>query len=305
MTIACPACRNLYDIDPFFSERTIACSSCGTPNDVPQPEDVYRPGPSVGPTTSVPVSCPRCSRTLRVPSEKVSGWIACSSCSLVFTEAKPSPALPPRSDSMVRFACPTCRKVYRASAGDAGKQMHCKSCGSAVIIPEPLAPKPLTGIPLPSPGDVEPEEEPHPPSASDEADGGPSVPADRPWLRPSRRRSAAPSKPGKLSAIAGMLLGGGVWAICWNLLAALFFFPFFCVWPGFYFGIVWGILAIIRGAGLLGDNWRRNHPRLLVILQIVQIVNLDVVNITLGIIGLVFLNDGRIGPAFRHSDDNW
>jgi hypothetical protein len=102
-----------------------------------------------------------------------------------------------------------------------------------------------------------------------------------------------------------MLLGGGVWAICWNLLAALFFFPFFCVWPGFYFGIVWGILAIIRGAGLLGDNWRRNHPRLLVILQIVQIVNLDVVNITLGIIGLVFLNDGRIGPAFRHSDDNW
>lgn len=101
-----------------------------------------------------------------------------------------------------------------------------------------------------------------------------------------------------------MLLGGGAWAIGANLLSVAIF-PLWCFWPGFYFGIVWGILAIIRGAGMLGDNWRANRPGTLVILQIVQIVNLDVINVVLGIIGLVFLNDRQIGPAFQTADRDW
>jgi hypothetical protein len=71
-----------------------------------------------------------------------------------------------------------------------------------------------------------------------------------------------------------------------------------CLWPGLYFGIVWGILAIIRGTKLLGENWAQYQPRALVIMQIIQVVNLDIVNVVMGIIGLVFLNDDKVKSAF-------
>jgi hypothetical protein len=95
-----------------------------------------------------------------------------------------------------------------------------------------------------------------------------------------------------------MLLGGGIWAIGGNVLGAMIF-PIFCFWPGLYFGIVWGIFAVIRGANLFGDRWYASEPRTIVIVQIVQAVNLDVVNVAMGIINLVFLNDREVQTAFR------
>lgn len=82
-------------------------------------------------------------------------------------------------------------------------------------------------------------------------------------------------------------------------LSVLLTFGIGCLWPGLYFGIVWGILAIIRGVNLLGDQWAYCEPRTLVIMQIIQVVNLDIVNLTMGIIGLVFLNDGEVRSAFK------
>ncbi|MEO2089437.1 MAG: hypothetical protein ABGY75_08065 [Gemmataceae bacterium] len=90
-----------------------------------------------------------------------------------------------------------------------------------------------------------------------------------------------------------MLIGGGAWAIFVNVLSIFVSVGLWCFWPGFYFGIVWAIFAIIRGAGLLGDRWRSVDPKVVIILQIVQAVNLDLVNVAMGIIGLVFLNERK------------
>lgn len=95
-----------------------------------------------------------------------------------------------------------------------------------------------------------------------------------------------------------MLIGGGAWAILNALICVVFSMGVCCLWPGLYFGIVWGILAIIRGSNLLGPQWPYYEPGLMVIMQIIQVVNLDLVNVVMGIIGLVFLNDDEVKSRF-------
>lgn len=206
---------------------------------------------------------------------------------------------------MIRFACPACGKIYKAEDGLAGRKTACKSCHAVVVIPEQPVREVLYGTALPPEGMVESTQEP---------DAEPP-PEELPPERPRTRQTSAPfrdddydepdeddwesrRKPGKVSAIAGMLIGGGAWAIFANLFSIVIF-PLWCFWPGLYFGIIWAILAIVRGAGLLGDRWHRQEPRTLVVLQIVQAVNLDIVNIAMGIVGLVFLNDRQVRLSFR------
>jgi predicted Zn finger-like uncharacterized protein len=109
------------------------------------------------------------------------------------------------------------------------------------------------------------------------------------------------AKPGKVTAIAWMFMGGGAWAIA-NVVTCALLYRMCCLWPGLWFASVWSILAIIRGAELLGTGWRSKYPRQLAIMQIVQIVNFDVVNLVMGIIGLVFLNDPRVRSSFGASE---
>ena len=256
------------------------------------------------------VTCPGCSEKIAALVGSTEGQ--CHKCSLVFAI---TPQQPPGSVTTeapkLRFACPSCKKIYKAPSGDAGKKMLCKQCGTKVVIPEgPRQQVALPGIPLPSAGEVEPEEEPTPVTTFDWNNQEPPGSARRQppkpsaldlddeqdpddWYKPRRRR-----KPGKLNAVGGMLIGGGVWAIGANVLSFLIF-PVWCFWPGFYFALVWGILAIVRGAGILSDGWRGGSPQTLVVLQIVQLVNLDVVNVVLGIINWVFLSDREVRSACR------
>lgn len=101
-----------------------------------------------------------------------------------------------------------------------------------------------------------------------------------------------------------MLLGGGIYAIVQAALLVLGSTGFCCLWPGTYFALVWGIMAIIRGAAITNDNDRGEAPRALLICQIITIINFDVVNMILGILGLVFLNEPDVDRHFaRNSPD--
>jgi len=207
---------------------------------------------------------------------------------------------------MIRFACPACSKVYKAGDELAGRKTTCKSCGAIVVIPERPIQEVLYGTALPPEGMVEstPEPEP-PPKRESQAPPRHDFDADRAddeYEDDWEPRSSSRRKPGRVSAIGGMLIGGGVWAIFAHLLS-IAIFPLWCFWPGLYFGIVWAIFAIIRGAGLLGDRWFRQDPRTIVIIQIIQAVNLDIVNIAMGIVGLVFLNDRSVHASFKRR--NW
>lgn len=91
--------------------------------------------------------------------------------------------------------------------------------------------------------------------------------------------------------IGGLLLGGGIWAILNVGLAVLASFFICCLWPGVYLALIWGIRAIVHGSQMLSSGYQGQgpSPRLLAILQILLIINLDVVNFILGIINLAHL----------------
>jgi hypothetical protein len=103
-------------------------------------------------------------------------------------------------------------------------------------------------------------------------------------------------KPGKVQAIAIMTLIGGIGAIMVSLAWA-----FSCV--GLIiapYSFVLGVLAIIKASNLLGnDAYRQTPPKAIAIMQIINILCLDVLNLVLGIITLVFLGDRDVKDYFR------
>jgi hypothetical protein len=89
--------------------------------------------------------------------------------------------------------------------------------------------------------------------------------------------------------VGGLLLAGGVCAILNVAVAVLFSVFLCCLWPGVYLALGWSIVAIVRGSQMLSVDYHGPPPRLLAILQILLIINLDVVNLILGIVNLVSL----------------
>jgi hypothetical protein len=113
-----------------------------------------------------------------------------------------------------------------------------------------------------------------------------------------RRIRRPDEKPGKVQAIAIMTLVGGILA---TLTAVVFMATIYGLcWPGTYYSLVMGIMAIVKGSQLLGDRASAQaQPSGIAIMQIVNIVNCDFVNLTLGIINLVFHSDREVKAFFK------
>jgi hypothetical protein len=116
------------------------------------------------------------------------------------------------------------------------------------------------------------------------------------------QQGAQPPVPGKVQAIAIMTLVGGIIASLTGL-GLLIGLGLTCIgllWPGTYYSIVLGIMAIIKGSKLLGRNAAMEPPpKTIAIMQIINIVNCDVPNCVMGIITLVFLGDPDVKAYFR------
>jgi hypothetical protein len=116
-------------------------------------------------------------------------------------------------------------------------------------------------------------------------------------------------KPGKLQAMAIMTLVGGIIAtissIIWGIYAAItaiFTLGIGCICLiGPIYQMVAGILCIIQGSKLLGQNPDPYYAKTkkTAIMQIICIICFDVLNLTLGIISLVFLNDEEVKAYIR------
>jgi hypothetical protein len=120
---------------------------------------------------------------------------------------------------------------------------------------------------------------------------------DQDEVRRPRRRE---EKPSKVQAIGIMVLIGGILA-CISALASTLFSGFLCcLWPGLYYGLVTGIMAIVKGTSLLNEKaYRLAPPQGIAIMMIINIINGDLVNLTLGILVLVFLSDKEVKDYFR------
>ncbi len=108
--------------------------------------------------------------------------------------------------------------------------------------------------------------------------------------------------PGKVHAVAILTLVGGIVAIIAGVIHGIIgaLTCFWLLWPGVYYTLVLGILCIVKGAQLLSPGGRyESPPRVTAVMQIVNIINFDVINLTLGIINLTLLNDPEVLRYYR------
>jgi hypothetical protein len=206
----------------------------------------------------------------------------------------------------VQTNCPSCAKLLRIQDDLLGKQVKCPGCQGTFLVPAEsngAAPPQNSGYRNDSPSQR---------PSSRRNDDYNDDPDDRPSRRssrrrdddfdddyddrPSRRRSRSGQRPGKLQAVAIMMLIGGIMSI----LVALTLMASTCfIWLPAIYGLVVGIMAIIKASSLLGSGPVNGPPpKGTAIMMIVNIINGDVVTMTLGIICLVFLGDQEVTDYF-------
>jgi hypothetical protein len=104
--------------------------------------------------------------------------------------------------------------------------------------------------------------------------------------------SSRPAAPAKVTAMAIMHIVGGVMAISFAFVWALSTLFLYLPWV---YSLVLGILSIVRGARLLGASGRgAGNSNAVPIMQIINIICCDWVNLTMGIISLVFTSDPEV-----------
>jgi predicted Zn finger-like uncharacterized protein len=192
------------------------------------------------------------------------------------------------------ISCPSCEKTLRVPESLLGQAVKCPSCAHNFTAPESLeepAPRRVVAEPI-----EEYEEEPRPSKRRPRDDDHDDY-DDEP--RPRRRRN---EKPGKVQAIGIMVLIGGIFALITGI-TGLGFGVASCIgllWPGIYYAVTLGIMALIRGINLLGDQaYKQQPPSGIAVMMIINIINCDVINLALGIVTLVFLNDDEVKDYFR------
>ncbi len=98
-----------------------------------------------------------------------------------------------------------------------------------------------------------------------------------------------------------MILIGGILALISGL-AGLAIGAVSCVgllWPGTYYALVLGIMGLIKGVHLMGEQAHKEAPpQGIAIMMIINAINCDLINLTLGILVLVFLGDPEVKDYF-------
>jgi predicted Zn finger-like uncharacterized protein len=188
--------------------------------------------------------------------------------------------------------CPSCQRPLRVPEDLLGQAVKCPSCDHAFTAPDQVeAEAPQPPPPQQDDHDAEPRPASRRPRISDYDE-------DYDSLRPRRR----PDKPTKVQAIAIMILVGGIIACnkfffldIWLGISTLGL----CCVPGTY-SLVLGIMAIIKGVQLLGDrDYLQPPPTGIGVMMIINIISLDVINLTLGILVLAFLGDPKVREYYR------
>jgi hypothetical protein len=223
-------------------------------------------------------TCPGCPTVYTVDEAKAGKTGKCPKCQAPFVIPHTDPQSPDANAPVEIAPCPGCQGRLSVVPSDLGTNVECPYCQTAFLAKRAAIAEP------------EREADDRPRNRWDDEDNYDAAP---------RRRG----KPGTVSAIGGLLLAGGIYALLHALASVLLSSLMCCVWPGVYFALVWSVLAIIRGSVMLRQNDLHGPPKALVIMQIILIVNFDVINCVLGIIGLILLNNPESRNYYDRFDD--
>ncbi len=217
--------------------------------------------------------------------------------------------------------CPSCGKALEASDSMAGREALCPYCATVMLVPGPevvAADRPAADRPGGLPAEACQSRRA---AGSRDEPSGPAVQQRRPCpvcgelimaaaakcrycsaaVQPVRSLGPAAAialKPGKVTAVGVMMVVGGSLALLGATIMALT--CFLLLWPGTYYALVMGIMAIVKGARLLAaDAHRHLPPKGTAIMQIINIINFDLVNVVLGVVNLVFLSDQEVRSYLR------
>jgi hypothetical protein len=130
-----------------------------------------------------------------------------------------------------------------------------------------------------------------------------------------------PKRPGKVQAIAIMTLIDGILSIVVSLLLAFMWiingsmigiatYGIGCLLIpicslGCIYGIVTGILAIVYGAKLLPEPPKVQKPgKYVAIMEIINIINLNMTSMVIGILALIFYSDPQVKAYFAQIQQN-
>lgn len=153
--------------------------------------------------------------------------------------------------------------------------IHCPECGEALQVPDELI---GTAVQCPKCQHAFAAVAPAKPA-----------PAPEPVL------PAGHAKPSNVTAMGVLALVGGIVAIILSIGMGAGSGFVCCLWPGTYYSLGVGILALVRGSALLGPNaCLEPPPKTLAILMIINIINGDVANLVIGIIMLTFCNQPEV-----------
>jgi hypothetical protein len=181
--------------------------------------------------------------------------------------------------------CPSCGRKAQVPDSLLGQVVKCPGCAATFTA------APVVG------GSAWPNQPPELPDAADYVQPQREYPLQRVAPQPGAR-------PGKVQAIAIMTLVGGILAtlnaVTFMGVLGISSMGICCLWPGPYYGLVVGIMAIVKGSQLLGEGApNMAAPRGIAIMQIINIINFDVPNCVMGILTLVFLNEPETARYFR------
>ena len=173
--------------------------------------------------------------------------------------SQPQPARP------IKFICPHCDASLQVDGSGAGETTSCPHCKGIFKIPLPKATAGTTPAQ--------------------------KMTSHRQGSMTSHRQGS--KVPGKLQAVYIMMICIGGWGLFGTLVALLLTGGLLLVWPGTYLAIVTAILALVYG--IIGINTSHYRiPKFVPILLIVNVINCDVISLTVGILTLVFLADSDV-----------
>jgi predicted Zn finger-like uncharacterized protein len=221
--------------------------------------------------------------------------------------------------------CPACGTTLRVPDASLGKTVRCQKCQETFK---------AESDPDADVGSVrrQPDEAPLRRSGRDEYDERQEDADDRPSrrARPSRREEEheddrrddrrdsrrdsfrrddlPPVKPSSVQTAGTLLMVGGIVSLVWALgvmvVDVLATLGLCCLYPGYLYAIVSGVMAIVQGSSLMGSNpLAGGNGRAAAIMLIVNLVNADPISATMGILALVMLHSDESVHFFSRRDE--